>query len=408
MLNIKKTYYAIMLLTLVEFMSSETHAKTYSAPELPLVVKIMPEWSNEYPTVTNNWEGMLSQTMSGEIPPLLSVITALNGKDTRGMSETEFYELLMSSNRSTIDYQIKKNGINTKQQCTIQYHQNIYWAEGLHLTSPADFPQDVTVKCLRNASAFSFNTFGYQLNSLDVINEQAVLEAAGKSLSKLGFSKVEADKNPDMVLCLSLGRDKYNAHMVTLTIMDGKRLRDGQERPLWTIDITNLRENLKSQESTIKTLLNQMCINFPFDQPTYSQSIYTLGIAFDNEESVPTGRILEVMKGSDAYEKGLRGGDVITKAFSGGAFYLYRYHTRRTYFKANHKNRHKNWGVDLAFLVLPIIPHYNYNNAYHYLIDDNIRGEGKTNRFKVKSPYGQEKEMYAPFETRQIYLKYIR
>lgn len=383
-------------------------AKSYDVSQLPIVVRNMPEWSNEYPTVINNWEGMFVKSVNGELPPILSVVTSINGKDTKGMSEEDFNALLMSQGKSVIEYLVKSEGKNVRKQCTLQYHTSIYWAEGITMADPEAFPGDIEIRNIKNASVFSMNTFSYQLGKVSEIDEKAVLDAASKSFVKMGFAKVEDDNNADMILSLSKSRDNNNGYKVTLSVFDGKSLRNDVERVLWSLDILDLRENLAAQESTLKTTINRMCNQFPFDQPTYSLSIYTLGVAFVDEQSVSTGKVLKVLKGSDAYEKGLRDGDAIVGAYAGYDNSILLIRTRRYYFKPNRKNRQKNWGVDL-FFFLPIVPQCTYNNADHYLVDGKSRGGGSSkNHFKVRNSYGQKITMYAPFEKKNFNFKYIR
>lgn len=385
------------------------HSKSYDASQLPIVVRNVPEWSNKYLTVINDWEGMFVRSVQGELPPVLSVIASINGKDATGMNEEDFNTTLMSQGKSTIEYLIKRGGENIRKQCTIQYHSSIYWAEGVTMENPEAFPGGIEIHNIKNADTFSFNTFSYQVGKLSEVDEIAVLEAAGKSLTKLGFAKTDNCDNSDMVLSLSKSRDNYNGYKITLNVLDGKILRKGQERVLWALEVLDLRENLKSQESTIKTSINKMCNNFPFDQPTYSQSIYTLGVAFESEQAVSTGRVLEVLKGSDAYEKGLRGGDAIMGAYAGYSMdHILLTRTRCYYFKPNRRNRQKNWGVNL-FLIFPIIPKFNFNNADHYLTEyADVGGNWSKNHFKVRSSHGQQMTMNAPFEKRTFHFKYIR
>ncbi len=394
------------------FAHCKIQAKSYDVTQLPIVVRNMPEWSNEYPTVINNWEGQFINSVNGNLPPLLSVITSINGNDTKGISEDDFNTLLMSQGKCSIEYLIKNGGENKKAQCTIQYHPSIYWAEGITFADSESFPDDIEIRNIKNASVFSFNTYYYKIGVVNEIDEAAVLEAAGKSLTRLGFAKSEDENNADLILTLSKGRDKNNGHKITLCIYDGKKMREGVERVLWTLDVMDLKENMKTQESAIKTSVNKMCQNFPFDQPMYSQSIYTLGVAFENEQSVSSGKILKVLKGTDAYEKGLRDGDAILGAYAGGScenMLLSQIKTRRYYFKPNKKNRQKNWGVDIYFYILPIIPHYTYNNSTEYLSEDKWRGGSMSkNHFKVRSCYGNTFTVNAPFKKKNFNFKFIR
>lgn len=385
-----------------------TYAKSYDASQLPIVTRNVPEWSNEYLTVINNWKGMFVKSVSGDLPPILSVITSINGKNAKGMSEEDFNDLMMSQDKSTIEYMTKSKGANVKKQCTIKYNKSIYWAEGITMTDPDLFPENIAMRNIKNASAFDFCTFSFQIGNVSEFDEANVLEAAGKSLSQFGFAKAEDGNHSDMVLSLSWGKDEYNGNKVTLNILDGDRLREGVERVLWALDVSDLSGTTKNQETAIKTALNRYCGNFPFDQPVYSLSITTLGIAFANEQSVSTGKVLEVLKNSNAYEKGLRGGNAILGAYAGYNSNLYWTQTRRYYFKPNRRDRQKNWGVDLL-LILPIVPQFTYNNANHYLIDNKLRGGmNSRNHFKVKDNYGKKITMYAPFKMSTFNFKYIR
>lgn len=405
----KKNFLTIGVFILFILIPCTMSAKTYDATQLPIVVRNVPEWSKDYLTVINNWEGMFVNSVNGELPPVLSVVTSVNGNDARGMSEDSFNNLLKSQGKSSIVYLVKKNGIDEKRQCTLFYEKSIYWAEGITMHDPEPFPENITLKNIKNASVFSFNTFAFKTGNIDEIDEASVLEAAGKTLVKLGFKKIGDTQKSDMILSLLKGRDSFNGHSVTLNIMEGKRFREGTERILWSLQISDLSGDLKRQESIIKTALNKQCNNFPFDMPIYGQSISMLGIAFESEEAVPTGKTLKILEGSDAYEKGLRSGDAIVGAYAGYSsdHPLYT-RTRRYYFKPNKKDHKKNWGIDL-FLILPIIPQFTYNNAYHYLSDDTWRGGSSSkNHFKVRNTRGEKFTVYAPFEKKKFNLKYIR
>ena len=402
-----KRIYLVMLL-FVYILPNTATAKKYDASQLPIVVRNVPEWSGEYLTVINNWKGKMVRSVKGELPPLLSVITSINGNDARGMTEDTFCEFLMSQGKSTIAYLEKNKGTNVKKQCTISYYTSIYWAEGITMDSPVPFPENIKMTNIKSASAFSFNTFSYKTGNVDEINEKAVLEAAGKSLEKLGFIKSEEVSNSDMILSLSKTRDEYNGNAIVMSVLDGKKLREGIERVIWTLEVSDLGKELKTQETAIKTALNKFCNNFPFDQPTYSQSITTIGIAFENEQMVSSGKILRVLQGTDAYNKGLRDGDAILGAYAGYTTSFIWTKTRRYYFKPNKRDRKKNWGLDLL-LILPIIPQFTFNNSEHYLTDYSWRGGGDSkNHFKVRNSFGKKLTMNAPFDESTFNFKFIR
>lgn len=404
----KNLHWIIMLVAILLGTNNKVLAKHYETAELPIVVRVVPEWCGEYPTVINNWKGLFIKSVKGNLPPLLSVIVSINGKDTKGMNETTFNELLLSKDNCTLEYLTKTKGTNEKSQCTIRYHKSIYWAEGIEMSNPNPLPENVTLKNIKNASAFSFNSFAFQVGNMEQINEQAILEAAGKVLTNMGFSKQADNTDADMILSLSKERDDYNGHALTLSILDGSKMKEGTKRILWEMTISDLTANFSTQESAIKRTVNNLCGNFPFDQSVYSKSMEMLGIGFESKDAVSSGRILEVLKGTDAYEKGLRGGDDIVGAYAGYTFSTYYTKTRRYYFKPNRKDKQKNWGVDLL-IILPIVPQYTYNNAEHYLVDNTFRGGiDSRNHFRVKNKDGRKTSMYAPFEKKTFNLKYIR
>ena len=398
----------MIMLFLVCMVQTGIYVKAYEVSQLPIVIRTVPEWSDEYPTVINNWRGLLVTSVKGELPPLLSIVTSINGRTTKGMSEESFYKILMSDEKSTIEYLIKIEGENIKRECILSYHKSIYWAEGFTLSNPETFSDNIQIQNLKNASAFSFNTFAYQLGNVEELEELKVLESAGKSLVRLGFKKIDDTDSADLILKLSKGRDNYNGYKLSLNILDRKKLTAGHERIIWTLDINGLNSDLKHQESNIKNGFSKGCNNFPFDIPVYSYNITTLGIAFESESAVPTGKTLEILPNSDAYNKGLRSGDAIVKAYAGYSSNFSYTKTRRCYFKPNKKDKAKNWGVDLI-LFLPIIPQFTFNNAYHYLVDNELRGGiSSYSHFEVRNKYGKRFRVYAPFEKRTFNFKYIR
>ena len=403
----KTSFWAFLLLLLLGQTPWTASARNYNRAHLPLVVRVMPEWSNEYPTVINNWDGLFLNSFKGELPPLLSVVVSIDGKDTKGMNEETFNSLLLSQGQCTIEYLVKENGANLKRRCEMSYCPTIFWAEGIDVDEPGTFPENIGMKNIKNSSAFSFNTYGFSVSGEMDMDENGILEVAGKALDRLGYKKTEEAENADLLLQLQKGRDEYNGYAITLNILDGAKYLNKIERVVWSLQVSGLNGDQKTLERGVKKALNRFCSNFPFDIPTYSQSFTTLGIAFENEQAVPGGKTFKVLKGSDAYDKGLRSGDAVIGAYAGGDTNVIFTKTRRCYFKPNKKDKQKNWGVDL-FLILPVIPQFTYNNAYHYLSDNTWRGgTGSNNHFKVRSTNGNKFTVNAPFDSKRFNLKFI-
>lgn len=307
------------------------YAKAYEVSQLPIVVRVIPEWTNEYPTVINNWNGIFVSSVQGELPPILSVVTSINGCSTKGMSESSFNDILMQVEESKIEYLVKIEGENKKKECILHYHKSIYWAEGVKLSNPETISDNIQIQNLKNASAFNFNTFAFQLGYIEEIEEEKVLKSVATRLRNLGFKKIDDTDSADMILKLSKGRDNYNGYKLSLNILDRKVLTGGNERIIWTLDINGLKSDLKRHQNDIIRSFNDVCRYFPFDVPVYSNSITTLGIAFESKSAVPTGKTLKILPNSDAYNKGLRSGDAIIKAYVGGNTDLFFTKTRRCY-----------------------------------------------------------------------------
>lgn len=403
----RRFHYFLFFFYLVLFPVSRTKAQPYDYSQLPIVVRNVPEWCSDYPTVINNWNGMFIRSIEGTLPPVLSVVTSINGNSTKGMTIEHFNSLLMSRTSSNIQYSIKEEGNNKIKNCIIKYYKNIYWPEGITMDVPEKFNPNISIKNIKNSSVFNYSTFAYLIGSLTEIDEENVLKEVEKGLNSFGFIRSDDTSKADMIITLSKGRDEYNGYSYTLTLLDGKRLNEGIERAIWTLNISNI--NNDNVERILKESIFKSILNFPFDQPAYSTSIETLGVAFDSKETVKSGRILHVLKGTDAYNKGLRGGDLITKAYAGARYGSPLWSKlRRYYFKPNRDDGDKNWGVDLL-LFFPIIPQFTYNNATTYLSDSKRRGgSGSGNHFNVRKSSGYSIIMDAPFQMSTLLFKYIR
>lgn len=401
-----RTKFFLLLLS-VYLTNFNVYARNYVVSELPIVVRYITEWTADYPTVINNWNGMFVEKVNGNMPPIMSVVVSINGQDTKGMKEDVFNDILMSKTECQLTYLQKEKGANVEKKCTLSYNNQIYWAEGVTLFYPASFTDDFKLRNDKRMHAFDYCKYSFQTGNVEELDEISILRAAGKAFNTLGYDESE-DGNSDIILALAKGKDEYNGQTITLHVLDGEKLRKGENHILWSITLSGLNNVLKSNEGTIKTLLNRNCTIFPFDVPTYSMSMETLGVAFKSKADVSSGRILKVLPHSDAYEKGLRGGDVIYAAYTGmNDFNLYA-KTRHYYFKANKKEHAKNWGMDLL-LFLPLIPSITYNNAEHYLVDGKNHGsEYANNHFRVKKRNGYKEKMLAPFYKHTFTFKYIR
>lgn len=86
----------------------------------PLEVKRFKQWGYKYLTVTNNWNGMFANVVSGDLPPTMALITAVNGESTEEMTPETFDKKLSQGGDFTIDYIEKDNGVKPCETSGLQ------------------------------------------------------------------------------------------------------------------------------------------------------------------------------------------------------------------------------------------------------------------------------------------------
>lgn len=406
-MKMKKGKLLLALAFIVSLLSTiEMTARNYTEDELPVVVKNIQEWSADYPTVANNWDGMLVQSLDGTLPPILSIITSINGTSTKGMKTEAFNNILMSKGRATLEFQKKEKGGFASGKCSIVYHTSLYWGEGMNMLYPEAFPSDVSIKGSKSIQFFNINTYDFLITQETGLDETILLDAAGRALRAKGLVKAENDQS-DILLTLTTGKDQWNGTSVILNILDGEKHRQGITQVIWSLEMSNLKKDIKESQSAIKSSISKYCANYPFESPAFASEVTTLGIAFNSQEEMYTGRVVEVLKGTDAYTKGLRGGDIIKSGYEGTDLYPLG-GARKHWFIAGRKHRQKNWSVSWI-MWLPIIPHYWRNNVEHYLIMGG-EGNGILNKchFKIKKSQGGNITVLAPFRSKKFYFTYMR
>lgn len=381
-------------------------AKDYAEDELPIVVKNLQEWSADYPTVINNWDGMLVQSIEGNFPPILSIVTSINGRDTKGMSRVDFNNLLMSDGKAMLEYQKKQKGTVIIDRCTITYHTSIYWGEGMNMEYPEAFPEDIKIKSSKNIQFFNLNTYDLLIGTETGLDESTLLDAAGRALRARGLAKAE-NNQPDILISLTTGKDQWNGTTVILNMLDGEKRKQGISQVIWSLEISNLKKDIKESQPTIKSAISKYCANYPFEMPAFSHEVRTLGIAFNSHEEMYTGRVVEVLKGTDAYTKGLRGGDIILSGYVGANLYPIG-GARKHWFIAGKKHDAKNWNINWI-MWLPILPTYWKNDAEHYLIEDG-GADGFVDKchFKIQKAQGRKTKINAPFIEKKFLFTYMR
>ncbi len=313
---------------------------------------------------------------------------------------------MMSKGSSTLEYQKKEKGEVTSGKCAITYHTSIFWGDGMNMEYPEVFPSDISIKNNKSTQFFSLNTYEIQVGQETGLDEKAILDVAGRALRAKGLAKAENGK-PDILLTLTTGKDQWNGKSVILNMLDAEKHRNGITQVIWSLEISGLKKEIKESLPTIKSAISKYCANYPFEMPAFCNEVNTIGIGFESKETMYTGRVIEVLKGTDAYKKGLRGGYTLLSGYEGADLYPIG-GARKHWFIAGRKQNQKNWSV-LWILYLPIIPNYWRNETEHYLSYGGD-GNGILNKrhFKIKNSQGKKFTVLAPFFSKTFNFTYIR
>ena len=107
--------------------------------------------------------------------------------------------------------------------------------------------------------------------------------------------------------------------------------------------------------NVMRTNVSYWCNCYPFAEQKFSYSVQSHGVFFNSYEDQTTGEIVDVLKGSDAYNKGLRAGDKIMRIYKGKIYGIFWWQGRSTYFKADsYKEKSKSWVMPACYIPIPI------------------------------------------------------
>ena len=289
--------------------------KHYSEEQLPVVVKCVDEWSNDYLTVINNWNGILIDSLEGELPPVMSIITSINGKNAKGMEVQTFNDILMDNGSAELEFMKLRNGETIVKKCTITFQPTIYWIGGLTVEYPEDFPEYINIRNKKGIEFYKYRTFRYVLQSFKDLDEKSILETATAVLKTKGLEKVD-NENSDLALLLETGKDQWNGATIILNILDGNKLGQGISQVLWSVEISGLSKQLQESITFINTNISKYLSNYPFDIPSFCNKVSTIGLGSESEASFLEGKLSKVLVGTIFYKAGIRSGDILLKATS--------------------------------------------------------------------------------------------
>lgn len=432
----------------------------HSTAQNLIEVQRFKQWGHEYLTVTNTWNGIYAKAIDGEVPPLLSVVTEVMGETTKGMTVDEFQGLLRRNQQVSMKYLQKVDGQIVGKSCTIAKF-DYYFAEGVETIAPLAKPSSININSDGDIDFFDFCTYDFKVEGDDPLTDKSILEQISLVFDGRGMKRDTL--NPDLILTISktlqqtansvyvpetkqvvntgsttslqrnvftgknyLATQQHNTiitsggythtnvsatfHLI-LTVMDGKKLRkDPSSLPVvWKLDYNEFSSSAIDIMSTVNNGVSYWCMNYPFAQPKFSYGIKTIGVAFRSYEDIRTGEIVAVLPETDAWNKGLRPGYKIEKAYMGGAYALWWYQHKRPYFIADsYKEKNRSFIMVGYGVLIPIpIPVRVKNHPYDYLSLDKESIWGKKPTFVIRDELGKEFKIKGMLEKTEYNYEYI-
>ncbi len=416
-----------------------------------LEVKRFEQWGRDYLTVTNNWDGLISTVTSGELPPVMSVITSVNGVSTKEMTTAAFDRVCATSKELNLVYLQKKNGENVEKKVTIQSNAGQYFPGGFEKQFPMQKPNTINMVADSDFDFFEFNTFDFRVEGDDKLMDRSILEAIAEVYERRGMKRDK--QNPDLIFTVqkSLNQTTNSVYVpetqqvvntgyttaVKRNVFTGKNyvstqshntvVRSGgythtgvsatfhlvftvfkndttqaDDMPVvWKLDFNKFASSAIDILSVTNDEVSFWCSQYPFNDVKFSYIAKTAGIIFESEEAYRKGMVANVLPGTDAYAKGLRGGDQIVRAYTGGIAALLFNRWRLSYFKPNSsRKRFYSWFWVYCF---PVWPWCNENRAHSekdYLFKKPalfLEDKGQKAHFVVKKANGKKKTIDAPF-----------
>ncbi len=400
--------------------------------------------------------------MSRELPPVMSVVTAINGNSTKDMSCEEFYREA-ANGTVVLDYLVKQGGKNVQKQ--VELMPKNYHLAFTTLTAPISKPTTINIVNDTEVDYFDYNTFDIVATGDDKLVDKNILDVLSQPFINRGMKR--DTKNPDLIFTVekslqqttnsvyvpetqqvvttgfttTYGKNKRTGKAYTTTTANNKVFRSGgythtgvsatfhlsfsvlkndttkalEEKPvLWKLDYSRFSSAAINVMEEASYQISFWCSQYPFNKPTFSYEMETSGVAFESEEAVKTGVVLDVLQGSDAYNKGLRGGDKILKFSGSGYWALALGVTKATHFNVNSTKR-KTASVLFIYACIPCFAKKFENCAVtggNYLTGHKYKSTsswltGKPKYTVLNHETGKKKKIKGPFEPMKYNYEYI-
>lgn len=354
----KNGYNYLRLVIAILFMGY--HINMYAQYEAEHVISVerFSSWAPDYLTVTNTWANMCYTPASSSLK-YLSVITAINGRSTRGMETEEFYALLDANPQYTLTFLTKTNGVNK------EYTQQFTKRRGKLLATLGEpIKKPVTISLLSDSDIdlFKYNTFDYQLAGGDQLMDKNLIEVFAERLREKGLKR--DTKSPDLYLYITKDvsqniESMYVPHYTTTTtnqgsgvnvsnvlglkgvnvvkssgnevsvtqdngsmrtnvvaeaylqfsILDAKRIHEQTPPIVWQLIYSEHKTSEIRLLAAVKEWIASFMLEYPFRDAVLGQNIYTWGVFCEDFAHNPT--ICGVLPDSKAAGLGCNVGDVI-------------------------------------------------------------------------------------------------
>lgn len=161
----------------------------------PLEVKRFKQWGHEYLTVSNNWNGLFAEVESGELPPVMALITAINGQSTKSMSVEAFDKIMSKEKHFMVDYIEKDEGVNKEK--TVVFKSNKGYLAGMEKVAPDAKPATVNMNSDSDIDFFDYNTYDFIIEGNDKLTDKEIYENLAIAFENRGLKR--STENPDLI-----------------------------------------------------------------------------------------------------------------------------------------------------------------------------------------------------------------
>ncbi len=386
----------------------------------------------------------------------MSVVTSVNGNSTKEMTDNEFYNECSKNENVELTYLQKINGKNVEKKVSLTKKPEYYIPGGLTKTLPMEKPSTVNMAADTDFDFFDFNTFDFKVEGDDKLMDRSILEALGEVFKRRGLKRDK--ENPDLIFTVkkslqqttnsvyvpetqqvvntgytsAVKKNVFTGKNYVSTTAHNKVVRSGgythtgvsatfhleftilkndsvqaeDELPVvWKLDYNKFSSSAIDVLGETKDDVSYWCSQYPFGKPMFSYQMSTTGVFFESEDAYWNGEVLDVLPGTDAYNKGLRGGDKILKAYEPLLTTLVCTFAKSSYFKAGYQKR--LWSSFWFYCVpIPYARKNSYLKGKDYLTLHKPIFMPKA-YFKVLQGDGEKRKMRAPFDVSRYYYEYI-